>query len=76
MPSRKVQARQLREERLAREREAEQASARRRRAGLLAGGLLALSPDGAKTIDLPPQKPGTIEYTCAMGMYGGRIEIT
>ena len=31
---------------------------------------------GSTPIELPPQKPGSIEYTCAMGMYGGRIEIT
>lgn len=35
-----------------------------------------LQPDGTTSIDLPPQKPGSIEYTCAMGMYGGTIEIT
>ena len=26
-------------------------------------------------IELPPQDPGTIEYTCTMGMYGGQIEV-
>ncbi|MGH2838492.1 MAG: sulfite exporter TauE/SafE family protein [Thermoleophilaceae bacterium] len=26
-------------------------------------------------IELPAQEPGTIEYTCAMGMYGGQIEV-
>jgi len=35
-----------------------------------------LQPDGTTSIDLPPQKPGSIEYTCAMGMYGGKIKIT
>ena len=35
-----------------------------------------ISATGSTPIELPPQKPGTIAYTCAMGMYGGRIEIT
>lgn len=34
-----------------------------------------LDPAAPTVIDLPPQKPGTIDYTCAMGMYGGSIEI-
>ncbi len=34
-----------------------------------------LKTGGETTIELPPQKPGAIEYTCSMGMYGGRIEI-
>lgn len=34
-----------------------------------------LQPNGPTPIDLPPQEPGEIEYTCAMGMYGGRIEV-
>jgi hypothetical protein len=34
-----------------------------------------LQPGAATPIELPPQERGTIEYTCAMGMYGGRIEI-
>jgi len=34
-----------------------------------------LQPGGATPIELPPRERGTIEYTCAMGMYGGRIEI-
>ena len=30
---------------------------------------------GATTIELPPQPPGEIRYSCAMGMYGGRVSI-
>ncbi|MFI5542552.1 sulfite exporter TauE/SafE family protein [Streptomyces sp. NPDC051815] len=28
---------------------------------------------GTTTVDLGTRKPGTLEFTCAMGMYGGRI---
>lgn len=30
---------------------------------------------GERTIDLPPQRPGNIRYSCAMGMYGGTIAV-
>lgn len=30
---------------------------------------------GERTIDLPPQPPGEIRYSCAMGMYGGKIVV-
>ncbi|MEJ7893077.1 MAG: sulfite exporter TauE/SafE family protein [Solirubrobacteraceae bacterium] len=43
---------------------------------LFEGKQYYIDPAGAMSIDLPPQKPGTIDYTCAMGMYGGSIEIT
>lgn len=33
------------------------------------------SVSGETTIDLPPQQPGEIRYSCAMGMYGGSIAI-
>jgi len=33
------------------------------------------SVTGETTIDLPPQQPGEIRYSCAMGMYGGSIAI-
>ena len=28
---------------------------------------------GSNTIDLPAMQPGTLAYSCSMGMYGGRI---
>jgi len=31
--------------------------------------------EGPNTIDLPALQPGTLAYSCAMGMYGGRITI-
>lgn len=34
---------------------------------------LVLEPTGQATIDLGNPKPGTLSYTCGMGMYGGRI---
>lgn len=34
-----------------------------------------LQAGAATPIDLPAQEPGSIDYSCAMGMYGGRIEI-
>ncbi len=34
------------------------------------------SINGETTIDLPPQEPGEIKFSCAMGMYGGTIAIT
>lgn len=30
---------------------------------------------GSNTIDLPALQPGTLAYTCSMGMYGGRITV-
>lgn len=30
---------------------------------------------GEQTIELPPQQPGEIRYSCAMGMYGGTIAV-
>lgn len=30
---------------------------------------------GANTFELPPMEAGTLSYTCAMGMYGGKITI-
>ena len=30
---------------------------------------------GKETIELPPQEPGEIRYSCAMGMYGGTIAV-
>ena len=35
-----------------------------------------LPASGEAAIDLPPQKAGTIRFTCGMGMYSGRIEVT
>jgi len=31
--------------------------------------------EGSNTIDLPALQPGTLAYSCAMGMYGGRITV-
>ena len=31
--------------------------------------------EGANTIDLPAMPPGTLAYSCSMGMYGGRITV-
>jgi len=33
-----------------------------------------LPPTGATAIDLPPQRVGTLRFTCGMGMYSGRIQ--
>jgi sulfite exporter TauE/SafE len=33
-----------------------------------------LPETGTTTLDLGKPKPGTLKYTCGMGMYGGRIE--
>ena len=35
-----------------------------------------LAPTGLTTIDLPAQAPGEVRFTCAMGRYRGRIELT
>lgn len=32
-----------------------------------------LPTSGTETIEIPPQKKGTLRYTCAMGMYSARI---
>jgi plastocyanin domain-containing protein len=34
-----------------------------------------LAPHGETTIVLPPQLPGEVRFTCAMGRYHGRIEL-
>ena len=34
-----------------------------------------ISIRGETPVDLPPQQPGEIRYSCAMGMYGGTIAI-
>jgi len=34
-----------------------------------------LPQSGETAIDLPAQEPGTIRYTCGMGMYSGSIEV-
>ena len=31
--------------------------------------------EGPNTIDLPALQPGTLSYSCSMGMYGGRITV-
>lgn len=31
---------------------------------------------GEQVIELPPQEPGEISYSCSMGMYGGTIQVT
>ena len=31
--------------------------------------------EGSNTIDLPAMQPGTLAYSCSMGMYGGRITV-
>lgn len=42
---------------------------------LFEGQQMILPQTGETPIDLPPQRPGTISYMCAMGMYGGTIEV-
>ena len=42
---------------------------------LFEGRQYYLQPGGETAIELPAQDPGTIEYTCSMGMYGGRVEV-
>ena len=34
-----------------------------------------LAATGPTTIDLPPQAPGEVRFTCGMGRYRGRIEL-
>ena len=36
---------------------------------------MILPETGETPIELPAQEPGSIEYSCAMGMYGGSIEV-
>lgn len=36
---------------------------------------LYLEPTDSQTLEIPAQKPGTVRYTCAMGMYTGKITI-
>jgi sulfite exporter TauE/SafE/copper chaperone CopZ len=38
-------------------------------------GIQALLHVGANTFEIPAQKAGTIDYSCSMGMYGGRITV-
>lgn len=39
-------------------------------------GVRQFLPQNSETIiDLPPQPPGTLNFTCGMGMYGGVIEV-
>ena len=38
-------------------------------------GLQVRLHEGPNTIDLPAMQPGTLAYSCSMGMYGGRITI-
>ncbi len=34
-----------------------------------------LAPHGATVVELPPQGPGEVRFTCAMGRYRGRIRL-
>jgi sulfite exporter TauE/SafE/copper chaperone CopZ len=38
-------------------------------------GIRVRLDEGSNTIDLPAMPPGTLAYSCSMGMYGGRITI-
>jgi sulfite exporter TauE/SafE len=38
-------------------------------------GIQVILHEGANTIDLPALRPGTLAYSCSMGMYGGRITV-
>jgi plastocyanin len=38
-------------------------------------GIQALLHVGENTFEIPAQKAGTIDYSCSMGMYGGRITV-
>ena len=35
-----------------------------------------LAPAGTTVVDLPPQPPGEVRFTCGMGRFVGRIELT
>lgn len=39
------------------------------------GVQLALPTSGREVVDIPASQPGTIPFTCAMGMYSGVIEV-
>ncbi len=39
------------------------------------GVQLALPASGRQAVDIPASQPGTIPFTCAMGMYSGVIEV-
>lgn len=36
---------------------------------------ISLPKTGREVVDIPPSQPGTIPFTCAMGMYSGVIEV-
>ncbi len=38
-------------------------------------GIQVILHEGSNTIDLPALKPGTLAYSCSMGMYGGSITV-
>jgi len=38
-------------------------------------GIQMILHEGSNTIDLPALKPGTLAYSCSMGMYGGSITV-
>ena len=38
-------------------------------------GIQTLLHVGDNTFELPAQQAGTIDYSCSMGMYGGRITV-
>lgn len=38
-------------------------------------GISTILKDGNNTFDIPAQQPGTIQYTCSMGMYRGSITV-
>jgi sulfite exporter TauE/SafE/copper chaperone CopZ len=38
-------------------------------------GLAVTLHEGENTIDLPALKPGTVAYSCSMGMYGGQLTV-
>jgi sulfite exporter TauE/SafE/copper chaperone CopZ len=38
-------------------------------------GLSVTLREGENAIDLPPLEPGRINYSCSMGMYGGRLTV-
>lgn len=38
-------------------------------------GIAVRLQEGENTIDLPALDPGTVAYSCSMGMYGGQLEV-
>jgi sulfite exporter TauE/SafE/copper chaperone CopZ len=38
-------------------------------------GISVMLHEGDNALELPALRPGTVAYTCSMGMYGGRIEV-